>query len=377
MGNSHSTVTSKYDITVPPLSPPNLTTIPPLVQSLPHTGCQVRPTHRASALDQGASASAKRSIFGAYDRLLQELGELIAQDVLLLSKLGWESFVRHQRGRGNINTLQAINHPARQLLSLFKRRGAPVKFHTPPWTPNKVSQAIQRGPHRSCNDHIEFLEEEFVDMINKGQWVILPASIATTLPHLRVSPPGVVPQHDRWPRWIGDYTWSDVNTDTLHLAPLDAMQFGHALKQILRELLLANPLHGPVYLNKMDLSDGFYRVDLIPEDIPKLALIFPTRPGEEPLIALPLVLPMGWKNSPPIFCSITETIADVTNDLLRETDHCPEPHHLDTLASTITPSCPDHQVGYASTKIAVEIPLERDPSLPIGADPLQYVWMFL
>jgi hypothetical protein len=61
---------------------------------------------------------------------------------------------------------------------------------------------------------------------------------------------------------------------------------------------------------KLDLSDGFYRIGLIVDDIPKLGVIFPTLPGEEPLIAFPLVLPMGWKNSPPIFCTATETIAD-------------------------------------------------------------------
>ena len=50
---------------------------------------------------------------------------------------------------------------------------------------------------------------------------------------------------------------------------------------------------------KVDLSDGFYRVNLNIDDIPKLGVAFPTEPGQEPLIALPLVLPMGWKNSPP------------------------------------------------------------------------------
>ena len=75
-------------------------------------------------------------------------------------------------------------------------------------------------------------------MMEKGQWVILPASTVESLPGLQVSPPGVVPQRERRPRWICDYTFSGVNGDTLPLAALDAMQFGHALDRILREITI-------------------------------------------------------------------------------------------------------------------------------------------
>ena len=94
------------------------------------------------------------------------------------------------------------------------------------------------------------------------------------------------------------------------------MQFGHAFEHILREILLANPKYGPVLMMKVCLSNSFYRVGLCVEDIPKLGVVFPTLPGEPSLVALPLVLPMGWKNSPPIFSTVTETIADITNTRL-------------------------------------------------------------
>ena len=99
-------------------------------------------------------------------------------------------------------------------------------------------------------------------MILKSQWVVLPAEDVASLPGLRISPPGVGPQQDRRPRWICDYTWSEVNKDSLPLAPLEAMQFGHALDRILRELILADPALGPVQLLKLDISDGFYQVNL-------------------------------------------------------------------------------------------------------------------
>ena len=40
------------------------------------------------------------------------------------------------------------------------------------------------------------------------------------------------------------------------------MQFGHAIDHILCEILPANPAFGLVQLIKVDISDGFYCVDL-------------------------------------------------------------------------------------------------------------------
>jgi hypothetical protein len=44
---------------------------------------------------------------------------------------------------------------------------------------------------------------------------------------------------------------------------MESMQFSHALDRILREILLANINHGHIYLNKTDLSDGFYWLALL------------------------------------------------------------------------------------------------------------------
>lgn len=309
--------------------------------------------------------------------MTEELGELIRRDVELLRSEGWSALVRKRRARGDFAALNHVDHPARRLLKLYKHRGVPVKFTTAPWTRKRTQEAIKRGPHKSCAEHIDFLEEEFVDMINKGQWVILPASVALTLPGIRASPPGVVPQRGRRPRWIGDYSWSNVNQETLPLFAAESMQFGHALDRILREILLANPAHGPVHLTKTDLSDGFYRVDLNPEDAPKLGLAFPTREGEEPLIAIPLVAPMGWKNSPPAFSTATETIADLANARLRTPSYRPPPHHLDELAETVAPARTRDPTPWPSTPVSVALPVERDPSLPTTTRPLQYNDIFV
>jgi len=132
---------------------------------------------------------------------------------------------------------------------------------------------------------------------------------------------------------------------------MDAMQYGLALDRILQEILVSNPKYGPVQLIKTDLSDGFYRVNLQFEDIPKLALGFPLVDGMPPLVALPLCLPMGWKLSPPHYCAVTETIANITNVRLNKGSKEHELHKLDERANAI-------KVDKTSLNI------ERDTNLP-------------
>ncbi|KAI2499365.1 hypothetical protein MHU86_15147 [Fragilaria crotonensis] len=53
-----------------------------------------------------------------------------------------------------------------------------------------------------------------------------------------------------------------------------------------------------VYLAKIDIADGFYRVWLQADDVLKLGVGLPTHPQGVPLIAFPLALPIGWVESP-------------------------------------------------------------------------------
>ena len=154
-------------------------------------------------------------------------------------------------------------------------------------------------------------------MIEKGQWVVLPYSVAKGLPGLWLSPLGVKVEWDRRPRWLGDYSFFLTNAKTLPIASLSAMQYGRALDRLIREIVYADPELGYVYLLKADVSNGFYRIGLRPIDAPKLGLIFPSGKGEEQMVAIPLTLPMGWKNSPPLFYAATETVAYLANEALR------------------------------------------------------------
>ena len=277
----------------------------------------------------------------------------------------WTAFVLTERGRPDIApTVKHLPHKAARLLHHLRQRGASVPLCTSPWDRDRIHRATLRGSHQSAKADIDFVCQEMLEFCEQGFWTVLPLSIALRLPHLRLSPLGVVPQRNRRPRLIVDYTYSGVNDDTVKLAPPEAMQFGKALQRLLSRIVRANPRYGPVYLGKIDIADGFYRIGLQPRDIPRLGVILPTTQGE-PLVALPLALPMGWVESPPYFTSVTETACDLLNARLRHWQEVP-PHPLEDLAAT-----PPTAVASPPGKWMPDTPAFGD-SAPLHSPPLAY-----
>ena len=291
---------------------------------------------------------------------LSNLGTYIERDTRLLEQLGWHQFIRARRGRSDLSpTVDHISHPARSHLRHLRKRGARVPMATAPWSEARLASTMARGPHKSAFEYTSFLGEELVQFVLKGQWIVLPYSAVCTLPRrtrrqLRISPMGVVPQRDRRPRVIVVYSYFQVNDETVKLAPREAMQFGKALERVLRKIVEADPMHGPTYLLKIDIADGFYRIWLNEDDIPTLAVSLPPLHGDTLLLALPLVLPMGWTESPPYFTTATETVADIANQRLQNRWQ-PPPHRLEQLAET-PPNSTLTASGQADTKIASALP---------------------
>jgi len=162
---------------------------------------------------------------------------------------------------------------------------------------------------------------DMYDYVSMGYWTVLPYSSVRHLAQLKLAPVGVVPQRERRPRPIMDYSYYDTNKGFLPIAPNHAMQFGTALPRLLQRLVYCNPSLGPPLLAKLDLADGYYRAPLSSTAALHLAVVLPTDFGSEDLIALPLSLPMGWNQSPPFFCAYTETVADMANSYTPQEDH--------------------------------------------------------
>ena len=175
-----------------------------------------------------------------------------------------------------------------------------------------------------------------MDFCRQGYWIVLPYLMVRYWPGLRVSPLGAETQRDCRPRLIVDYSFSQVNQETVLLSPHEAMQFGRALQRIVR----ADPPYGPVALSKFDIADGFYRVWLQLADIPKLGVVLPTTPLQPYLIAFPLAPPMRWVKSPPYFTACTETACDHANMALQSRDRSrvrSSAHRLEAVAATPPP----------------------------------------
>jgi hypothetical protein len=116
-------------------------------------------------------------------------------------------------------------------------------------------------------DH--FLLEDIYDYVKMGYWLVLPYSALRGHPRLRIAPSGVVPQRER--------------------------------RRILQRIAYCNTTFGPPLLAKIDMADGYYRIPLSADASLQLAVVLPTDDGDEPLLGLPLSLPMGWSLSPPFF----------------------------------------------------------------------------
>ena len=203
---------------------------------------------------------------------------------------------------------------------------------------------MKRGNHQSAHAFTDFLRTEMGDMRKKGMFVVVPYHLLRHHRQLRISPLGCVPQRDRRPRMINDYTFSGVNPATIKMAPPEAMQWGRTLNRVLWYIYSADQRQGPVQMAKTDLSDGFYQIPLTPSGALKLAVPFPNLPGEPPLVAIPTRLPMGWTESPPAFSAVTETVTDLINEAIESSVTMPPPHPMEAPASTwvpLTPSLPD------------------------------------
>lgn len=260
----------------------------------------------------------------------------------------WKLFASDFQGAGRLNVdLDKLPHPAGKLLHQIQQHGVPITLLSEPWPEARLLETLERGPHKSARDSIDFVWQEMADFQRKSYWIVLPFEQIRHLPGLRLSPLGAVPQRNRQPRLINDLTFSGINSETRRDAPHESMQFGKALERILGLIANANPNFGPVWLSKIDLSDGFYRIPIDASQALSLACMVPCLGHETPLVAIPLSLPMGWVESPPWFCALTETIADVAN------------------ARTHFKRLPSHRLE----KLAMESGEEEPPIRPIQPSP--------
>jgi hypothetical protein len=157
--------------TMPIISPvPSAPVVPPTLR-----------THHAPT-NHSVSSSLPPTIQSVrpHERLSDKLGIII--DVAVDSfnqSSSWEEFVSKSRHTCDIAPgVQHIDHPAATILHQYKKRGVPVIMNTAQWPAAKIDSTIKRRPHKSALKELLFLRQEFAAMMRKGQWTVLPASLA-------------------------------------------------------------------------------------------------------------------------------------------------------------------------------------------------------
>ncbi len=248
-----------------------------------------------------------------------ELGKCARLAFQDLQRLGWFPFLASHQKYSSLNSHHygILKHPVIPYLHCLATHGVPAPSTATPWTFQQKQQAFQQGPHVSAAKiYASFVLEDMYQMVREGYWCVLPFAAVAAYPHLKLSPAGVVPQRERRPRIILDYSFphdNNVNTSSLPIAPTHAMQFGTAFQCLMQHIVYCNPAFSPPLMAKLDLADGYYRVPLSPLAALELAVVLPGDGPYDRLIGIPLSLPMGWTHSPPYFCAFTETVTDIAN----------------------------------------------------------------
>ena len=224
----------------------------------------------------------------------------------------------------------ALHHPAAQILTEYAMLGCPTETGKP-WTKEQMQAAIDRGPHKSAlqPDAITQLYEEVQEKVKLGQARIVSWDDIKDdpPPELKISPLAMIPHNSRMFRAILDLSFpiklSDgtiipsVNSTTTKTAPRGAInQIGHSLQRIIHAFATADP-DAKIFMAKWDIKDGFWRLDCERGQEWNFCYVLPTLDNEPIQLVVPTSLQMGWIESPPYFCTASETARDVAEQYLQ------------------------------------------------------------
>ncbi len=219
-----------------------------------------------------------------------------------------------------------------------------------PWTPDVIEAARKAGPHVTAGDtdSIDLVWEDVTYQQKAGFIRILTASELFDNPHpeLKISRVAVIPQANRRGRIILNLS-AQVNVEDQSPSERQRRKKGHrtnkhkfskhpsvnettvpaedqagvealgtAMTSIMQFMFDTDPEH-EIDWNKIDLSDGFWRMVVEDGKEWNFAYQLPRRPGDtEDHFVVPSSLQMGWKNSPALFCTATEAARTLIKRIL-------------------------------------------------------------
>ena len=236
----------------------------------------------------------------------------------------------------------AKDHPAAAMLRDYATQGCPVDCG-PDWTEDQIVALLERGPHVSAKSKaaITFLRNETKDKIKEDYAIVKRwGDIKNNIPaKLKISPVAMVPHKSKKFRCILDLSFGmriknkrhkSVNETTSPKSRDEAMlQLGQTIRRIIYTMECNRRKDRDFYFTKLDIKDGFWRLAVNNDDAWNFAYVLPSlQPHtntDDIEIVIPNSLQMGWCESPPLFCSASETGRDVIERLLQGKTQLP-PH---------------------------------------------------
>jgi hypothetical protein len=233
-------------------------------------------------------------------------------------------------------TSYALQHEAAPILASYSTKGCPVDCGKN-WTATEVVEAIKYGAHPSAKapEALKCLIAEAETKVKNGFAKIIKwKDIKTNIPpKLKISPIAMIPHKSRKFRGILDLsfqlkrnkqqTQKSVNESTTKLACQESMnQLGSALKRIIAVLADGQSTQKQFVYSKLDIKDGFWRMIVNEDDAWNFCYVIPnkaTNDIDNTCIVVPNSLQMGWTESPPLFCTASETARDVIAGLTNTT----------------------------------------------------------
>ena len=82
----------------------------------------------------------------------------------------------------------------------------------------------------------------------------------------------------------------------------------------------------PIFCSKIDLKDGYWKMVVNAKEACSCSYVLPPlSPIDSPELFIPDALQMGWSESSPLFCSVTEIARDIAESYYKSGKRMP-PH---------------------------------------------------
>ncbi len=346
-------------------------------------------------------ASSSPNVTGAETKKLRKQNKRQRQQRQVLNPT--ERFWQQHRGQFSIPTPKqapvahrnnmcpsglAIHHPAADELLKYATKGCPTETGQN-WTKEMMAAAVERGPHASAltPEAIAYFEKEIEQKLAAGQVKIVEWDDIKDNPpeQLKVSPLALVPHKSRAFRAILDLSFRlrlqdggyipSVNETSVKTAPNAACeQLGHVLRRIIYAFAEAED-DAKIFMAKYDIKDGFWRLDCQEGEEWNFAYVLPQEEGQPVKLVVPSSLQMGWIESPPFFCTASETGRDVAEDYV-ETPIGSRPMHKFEEYSKGDPaynSLPQQSIGRLQYMIEVYVDDFISLAIPTSTEQLDHV----